>query len=41
MPVLEIDGRIVAQSMAIIELLEELFPEPSILPNRPNSSSGG
>jgi maleylpyruvate isomerase len=35
MPALEIDGRIVAQSMAIIELLEELFPEPSILPIDP------
>jgi maleylacetoacetate isomerase len=35
MPALEIDGRVVAQSMAIIELLEELFPEPSILPNDP------
>ena len=32
MPALEIDGRFVAQSMAIIELLEELFPEPSIFP---------
>ena len=27
MPALEIDGRVVAQSMAIIELLEEIFPE--------------
>jgi maleylacetoacetate isomerase len=35
MPALEIDGRVVAQSMAIVELLEELFPEPSILPNDP------
>jgi maleylpyruvate isomerase len=35
MPALEIDGRVVAQSMAIIELLEEIFPEPSILPNDP------
>ncbi len=35
MPVLEIDGRIVAQSMAIIELLEELFPDPGILPDDP------
>lgn len=35
MPVLEVDGRFVAQSMAIIELLEELFPEPSILPQDP------
>lgn len=32
MPALEIDGRFVAQSMAIIELLEELFPEPSVYP---------
>jgi len=32
MPALEIDERVVAQSMAIIELLEELFPEPSVLP---------
>lgn len=32
MPALEIDGQFVAQSMAIIELLEELFPEPSIFP---------
>ena len=35
MPALEIDGHIVAQSMAIIELLEEIFPEPSVLPNDP------
>lgn len=35
MPALEIDGRIVAQSMAIIELLEELFPEPRLLPDDP------
>lgn len=32
MPALEIDGRVAAQSMAIIELLEELFPQPSVLP---------
>lgn len=32
MPALEVDGRIVAQSVAIIELLEELHPEPSVLP---------
>ncbi len=32
-PALEIDGRIVAQSIAIIELLEELFPDPSIFPD--------
>lgn len=35
MPALEIDGRIVAQSMAIVELLEELFPDPSVLPTDP------
>jgi maleylpyruvate isomerase len=35
MPALEIDGRIVAQSMAIVELLEELFPDPSVLPADP------
>ena len=35
MPALEIDGRVVAQSMAIIELLEELFPHPSIYPADP------
>jgi maleylacetoacetate isomerase len=35
MPTLEIDGRVVAQSMAIVELLEEIFPEPSVFPNEP------
>ncbi|WP_337271247.1 maleylacetoacetate isomerase [Oryzifoliimicrobium ureilyticus] len=35
MPALEIDGRVVTQSMAIMELLEELFPEPGILPADP------
>jgi maleylacetoacetate isomerase len=35
MPALEVGGRIVPQSMAIIELLEELFPEPSIFPEDP------
>jgi maleylacetoacetate isomerase len=35
MPVLEIDGVAIAQSMAIIELVEELFPEPSVLPANP------
>jgi maleylacetoacetate isomerase len=35
MPSLEIDGHVVTQSMAIVELLEELFPEPSILPTDP------
>ena len=35
MPALEIGGRVVAQSMAIIELLEELFPAPCIFPGGP------
>jgi len=32
MPALEVDGQFVAQSTAIVELLEELFPEPPIFP---------
>ena len=32
MPALDIDGCFIAQSMAIIEMLEEQFPEPSIFP---------
>ncbi|MSO77133.1 MAG: maleylacetoacetate isomerase [Alphaproteobacteria bacterium] len=35
MPALELDGRVVAQSQAIIELLEELYPNPSVLPKDP------
>jgi len=35
MPALEIDGHLVAQSMAIAELLEELVPDPSIFPPDP------
>lgn len=35
MPTLEMDGMIIGQSMAMIELLEELFPEPAILPGTP------
>ncbi|MFT3965392.1 MAG: maleylacetoacetate isomerase [Sphingobium sp.] len=35
MPALEIDGHIVTQSMAMLELLEELFPHPAILPPDP------
>jgi maleylpyruvate isomerase len=35
MPALEIDGHIVAQSMAILELVEELFPLPPMLPDDP------
>jgi len=35
MPVLEIDGRIVAQSGAILELIEDLHPAPPLLPADP------
>ncbi|WP_244488536.1 maleylacetoacetate isomerase [Devosia sp. Root413D1] len=35
MPALEIDGRIVAQSLAIIGLVDELYPDPPLLPADP------
>lgn len=35
MPALAIDGRIVAQSGAILELIEELHPDPPLLPSDP------
>jgi maleylpyruvate isomerase len=35
MPALELDGQVVAQSMAILELVEELYPEPPMLPADP------
>jgi maleylacetoacetate isomerase len=35
MPALEIDGRLVAQSAAILELLEELYPQVPLLPGEP------
>ena len=35
MPALELGGRIVAQSAAILELLEELYPDPALLPAAP------
>ncbi len=34
-PCLEIEGRAVSQSVAIVELLEELYPEPALLPEAP------
>ncbi|RTM06952.1 MAG: maleylacetoacetate isomerase [Hyphomicrobiales bacterium] len=35
LPALDIEGRIVAQSSAILEYLEEVYPEPSLLPSDP------
>jgi maleylpyruvate isomerase len=35
LPALEINGRIVAQSTAIFEYIEEVFPTPSLLPADP------
>ncbi|KKB12347.1 maleylacetoacetate isomerase [Devosia geojensis] len=35
MPALEVDGHVVTQSLAIIELLEELHPDPPVLPTDP------
>ncbi|MFM2153296.1 MAG: glutathione S-transferase zeta 1 [Pseudomonadota bacterium] len=34
-PTLELDGRRVSESLAIIDLLEELHPEPALLPKEP------
>jgi maleylacetoacetate isomerase len=34
-PCLEIDGRPFSESIAVLELLEELFPEPALLPRDP------
>lgn len=35
MPTLEVDGTFIAQSSAILDYLEERFPEPSLLPSDP------
>ncbi|CAN7941603.1 unnamed protein product, partial [Ixodes hexagonus] len=35
LPVLEIDGEYLSQSLAIIEYLEEKYPEPRLLPEDP------
>ncbi|MDF1719819.1 MAG: maleylacetoacetate isomerase [Minwuia sp.] len=35
LPTLEVDGRFIAQSMAIVELIEELHPDPSVMPADP------
>ena len=34
-PMLEVDGTTVAQSLAIIEYLDEAYPEPALLPRSP------
>ena len=34
-PSIEYKGKILSQSLAIIEYLEEVFPSPSLLPNQP------
>ncbi len=31
-PIVEVDGRVLSESMAIAELIEELFPQPALLP---------
>ncbi|MEL6286344.1 MAG: maleylacetoacetate isomerase [Pseudomonadota bacterium] len=35
LPSLEVDGRVIAQSMAILEWLEERYPDPPLLPTDP------
>ncbi len=35
MPALEVDGRVIAQSTAILEYIEERYPEPKLLPGDP------
>jgi maleylacetoacetate isomerase len=35
-PALEHDGRLITQSVAIIEYLDEVFPTPSLLPKNPS-----
>ncbi len=34
-PTLETEGRVLAQSIAILEYLEETYPEPALLPSNP------
>ena len=35
-PVLKIDGKLLAESSAICEWIEEVYPEPSLMPNTPD-----
>jgi glutathione S-transferase len=34
-PVLRLDGRVLSESQAICELIEEKYPEPALMPKRP------
>lgn len=34
-PALEIDGAVLSQSLAIVEYLDEVYPEPKLLPSEP------
>jgi maleylpyruvate isomerase len=36
-PVLAVEGKVMTQSMAILEWLEERYPEPSLLPGNPEA----
>lgn len=36
-PCLEVDGKLFTESVAILELLEELYPEPPLLPRQPEA----
>lgn len=36
-PVLEVDGTVLSQSLAIIDFLEEAFPQPPLLPSTPQA----
>ena len=38
-PALEVDGRVMVQSPAIIEWLEERYPQPPLLPEDPRASA--
>ena len=35
LPTLEVDGRLITQSPAILQYLEETYPEPALLPADP------
>lgn len=39
-PALDVDGHVITQSLAIIEWLEEVYPEPALLPRDPFERAG-